>query len=818
MIRKSRIVDVTGSPYVVEHHIEYRSTLGRAYDPPQRGGFEGVTGISGQGGRPKDQAEWARDWSSFQKRADRIERIRRRSGHAAAAYMMRRLPLINGDFVVEEPGTDEEPTTDLEMLASDWVRHVYEDGPAVPWWQLIDWLSHSLGYGVSVVEGAFGMMDWHGGRYLTPIDWEHRKPRSISRASVPWVFEDGRLVRINQDLTPDVSGQTAKPMEARNCLVITYGGSGGSDIEGESIFRPIDRAEQVTADCWNIAMIGIERWGAPTPVVKLTDSETAAELETAARNAAQAYKVNHRGGVVLFPGMEWEVSGAAESQHTAWDKALAMAVDEIATGLNVPLLRIGTVSNSGNRALSETFTESALSVTEKDARVIMAQLQRQQVDPLVRANFGPIRCPKVSIAGIAKQMTQQMLDHFKTMGEVGIEITDADEDFIRTQVGAPPRQEPEIETERESEGGTVPPEADVAPVPGLGGGSEESSGDNSEPPGEEESEREEAEMAASVDVAAEEVGRRRYSRSLKEHERWVDFRTIEASQDDAVEQIARAVEAVRLKAVDDLVSKVESAADAGSMKPRDIERMVRVDGRIVREMENAVTAILQDVEKMGRASVRKEQMRMSAFAQRMPDVKPSQFGASLCMVADALYEFQDPNLPASSPENAPSAIRMKAASLVRGVLQPLQETARAVLESALSSGRTVAGIAAAAINALRLDLIDRSARTVTNAAGRVVPAIFGLGRKRAAEAIVDESGQQFRQRNSALLDDKACPNCIAAEDYTESNVVLAGSATGDGLYPPVGAGSPTGACEGRGRCRCIATFTVATPEEIAEAV
>jgi hypothetical protein len=263
-------------------------------------------------------------------------------------------------------------------------------------------------------------------------------------------------------------------------------------------------------------------------------------------------------------------------------------------------------------------------------------------------------------------------------------------------------------------------------------------------------------------------------RALKAWESTINFAAINATEDAAEDALTKALAPLTAEALTAINAATKRAVDAGDVDA--VDRIATPEA--IRERMVAEAAkVLRGVRKAG---VKSAQSEVKLSVQLAADDSP----------ADA--------------SNAAKLVTGQARRAVAAILGPLEETARQGALQALSSGKVLAGAAAEALGALASRLSERAASAIASSAQGAVPTAFGLGRR----SVVEASEQEFRQYWSALLDTNTCPACIAAEDYSERNVVVAGTPEAEAYFAPLRPSEFSEGCASLGggvgnKCRCI---------------
>lgn len=804
------------------HGVEYRAPM--SLGKPRGGSMRGTPGFHHYGGTVENPAEYQAAWKDVRTRMDTIERMRF-DPNIKAALEFRVNTVSRASWSFSPPGTEEEPTTDLEQAATDWANETWE------WRRLIKWLMAGPTYGFAVVEGEFAR-DKSG--LLCPNRWEFRKPYRIAQAAEPWEFDPrtGRVVTINQDPSAAMAGRMPSPMDARNCIIATYNDEG--DPAGESIMRAVYGPWDRASSAQRYEMIAGERFASPMPMAEAVETEGgfhhtvkhAAEV----REAMTRIRTNHESGAVIFPGWKISAFGVSNAERVSMLEFISLNITEMMTGLGVAFLRLGQDGSGGAFALGADQSKLALGVIESDATWLGSTIQEQQADPLFRFNFeGLTRMPQLSAGDIRSKSIQETIANFQAAATAGaIRATDEDERWIRDMLGAPAISAVEIASRRDGNGDNDDaggPGGGAAPSPRSGpAGSPDRNDDRKETPDPEE--REVVEQSAHggcshelndrAHAAKEHVGAFAFRRPPRGMERFVDFASADGGMNDGISRIIDATSGIRDRAADSLAAQAESVVTAGSIGG---VKSIKVPAPIRAQMRKTILVELRKVNVQGRKSVRTELNR-----QRQAEADESLLSSMTFPATEAGHaafvefidtrivmhplsgrvEFVDVNAPPSDPKNTSAILGERARRMTERALTPLEEAAQDTASRMLSSGGTVSRAPEAAFVALLALLKDRSLRSVGTTAGFSIPQAFNIGRD---GAVRQEEGE-FVAHYSTMLDGNVCSFCRSAEETSSARSgFVVDSAEYNSIYPPLQANSITGeGCEGDGRCRCIMVF------------
>jgi hypothetical protein len=287
------------------------------------------------------------------------------------------------------PATDQPQDREIADFVEDNLYPILDD--------LLRWLSGCIHYGFGLIEPVYSWSD-HApatnigkgkvrratkqlGRriYLTRL--AHIRQRTIQTFIVDQV---GALQYIRQYVFWDstlkrVDIPSAKP------LLLTYNRQ-GDDYWGVPPTRSCYRAWNFKQQLEKLNLLGVDRFGAGTPVAEGGDGWTTKEYDQLAgflkswRASGTNYLMHPSGGKISIVSAQ----GTMITSILDWVKFYGLA---IAKTFLTQASELGT-TNIGSRALGEVFTEQAEGVTQADDELIASLLNEKLIPNIVDWNFG----------------------------------------------------------------------------------------------------------------------------------------------------------------------------------------------------------------------------------------------------------------------------------------------------------------------------------------------------------------------------------------------------------------------------------------------
>jgi len=725
-------------------------------------------------------------WADPRTRIEALDLMPRREPVVFAALVQRTQPIVQAEWFFEEP-TDATP---VEQAATEECQEAWIEDPYTPFERVASWTLEAFRYGFAVLEGRFGRV----GRYIRPLGFEYRHPYSIVQAPRPWVWEDGRVVAVEQTPMATMGGRKPAQMRLDQCIHAVWDDQGLPD--GNSGLRAVYREEYLLDRVMLYASLAAQRYGVPMLVGNVGELQAGSAELTQYADALKRYRSSHEGYVLEYPGQTTRLLEPSNSFDLT--PIARMYREGIALALQVPHLLLGTAGSAGSWAMATELVGGYIDALEYAARWLAGTIQHQMVDRLVVDNFGfGCRPPKLKHADLRRQPLKEWLDvtiraaQGGVLGEVGEQVVS----LVREKLGLP------------AEAAEV-----AAPLPPVGG---ETTG--TQPP------QGGATSATPVPAQQEQTAfavrpRWQYRREPRGPERCVDFAAIVRTQDDATDAAQRATARHQRALVDALTAQVLDVVEAGDINA--VQSIAAPPG-LRGEYRDAFANVLREVRDEGRRSVAREVNRAevrtrlsgwgaSTTADMDARVAYVRFASSLPGATGERHRFIDEDAPPSALENADALLREQARRMADAAIAPLegeaQDEALRALNAPGKSG-TLGGATADFFRVLREMLAKRAENRAAAAASQGISQAFATGREQRARELAEE--EEFVVSYSDLADENTCEFCAAAAKASED---AGGFYAFDGsldraLSPPLKPNPVTGqGCAGSGRCRCIRIF------------
>jgi hypothetical protein len=263
----------------------------------------------------------------------------------------------------------------------------------------------------------------------------------------------------------------------------------GDDYWGRPPSRFAYKAWTFKRQIENLLLLGVDRFGAGTPVL-----EGGPDWADADFTRALEFLKNWRAGsdtALTYPsGGKLELAAAKSDVFTA----MLEIVKHFNLGIAKTWLTQGTELGStetGSRALGETFTEQAAGVVQADDEAIASVINEGLIKNLIDWNFGPQESyPMFTPSQRVRETTviAQFLDSL--IKNKAIHWTPEDEAWIRDNIGAPERDlaELQVEFDKDQAAADAAAQALLQPAdptgdPNTGGGKARAAGAGAGTPG-----------------------------------------------------------------------------------------------------------------------------------------------------------------------------------------------------------------------------------------------------------------------------------------------------------------------------------------------
>lgn len=210
----------------------------------------------------------------------------------------------------------------------------------------------------------------------------------------------GALLGIDQQImTPRRLG----PQITADRLVFYSRNREGASWQGTSLLRPAYAPWLIKKEMMRVAAISNRRWGAGVPVAEALPGTNPSPAQMAdAQRMVSAARAGDQAGAAVPPGFTMKIVGLSGSipDTVAFIRLLNQ---EISSSVLMPHLDLGT-SETGARALGETFVDSWTLALESEAEAVADTATRQVCVPIVDWNWGddePV--PRVVVSGVGSR-------------------------------------------------------------------------------------------------------------------------------------------------------------------------------------------------------------------------------------------------------------------------------------------------------------------------------------------------------------------------------------------------------------------------------
>ena len=332
----------------------------------------GVAGNTGYWGSA-DSGEHVR---TLQGHAGRViyDKMRRSDHQVRAVLSAMTLPIRQADYHVEPASDGQEDVAIAERLERAYLEEMT--------WTWDDTVRHALlmlPFGFSGLEKVYEYRDG----LILPRKLDPRLPQSV----IEWKFDPAKK-RLTHMVQLDSDGKRIEiPIEK---LLIFSTDREGDNWEGISILRYAYKAWYIKDDLERTNAIMHARWGAGIPKATVPKAVTRGTEEWEAGVEALEDLHTHEKAYVMEPeGWTFGIlGGKGEGAGTDVLKSIQYYDEAIAKAMLAMHINLGS-SQTGSRALGQSFIDAFLLSTQAWADYIAEVIDRFSVRELVDLNWGP---------------------------------------------------------------------------------------------------------------------------------------------------------------------------------------------------------------------------------------------------------------------------------------------------------------------------------------------------------------------------------------------------------------------------------------------
>ncbi|MFY1595478.1 phage portal protein family protein [Micromonospora sp. WMMD737] len=209
----------------------------------------------------------------------------------------------------------------------------------------------------------------------------------------------GRLLGIDQQITY----RHASPQIPAGRLVFYSRSREGASWQGRSLLRPAYAPWLIKKEMVRVSAISNRRWGAGVPVAEALPGTNPSPAQMAeAQRLVSAARAGDQAGAATPPGFTMRIVGLSGSvpDTVGFTRFLNQ---EMAGSVLMPHLDLGS-TETGSRALGQTFLESWTLALESEAEAIADTATRQVCVPIVDWNWGEDEpAPRVVVSGVGSR-------------------------------------------------------------------------------------------------------------------------------------------------------------------------------------------------------------------------------------------------------------------------------------------------------------------------------------------------------------------------------------------------------------------------------
>jgi len=332
------------------------------------------------------------------------------------------------------PVSEEKLDVEVAALMS---QIIFKD---IPWQKFLHEWSTMVPQGYSMFEPVhINKTSKEFGDYTTLAQLAFRSQTTITE----WHHnvDTGELESVKQEANSDIQKSVTIP---RKNLLIFYNEQEG-DNNGMSILRALYGPWKRKLMALEIGYIGLERFGTPTPKVKVPSKiKTSSQEYKDAKAEIEAY-VTAEDAALFFPE-GWEVTLEHNNvfDPTKIKDMIKMENEEMAGAVVATFLELGMGGNGGAYALSNDISDFFLKVIESFPNQLIDTINRELIPHLGRLNFGDKVAiwPELTYSGISDKAGKETMEVLTGYTNAGVVTKDPMlEDHVREANGYPKKVE-----------------------------------------------------------------------------------------------------------------------------------------------------------------------------------------------------------------------------------------------------------------------------------------------------------------------------------------------------------------------------------------
>lgn len=681
-----------------------------------------------------------------------FDKMRRSDAQVAAVLAALTLPIQSAEPIIDRPESEDgKKVTDehLDFARENLFRNI----------DFADVLSHALSSfwaGYAWFEKVYRVQD-------SRLVLDRLAPRL---ASTLWRWEAderGNLAGVTQRVR--VGGRTSEVTLPRNKVALFTVGKEAGDYGGRSILRPAYKHYTIKDTLYKLEAIRYERFAIGVPVVHLPE-QYSDDQKAMAEDIGRNWRGAEQSLVVLVGEMTIDLLQVKGSESLDIQPAIRHHNEEIAKSVLAQFINLGT-SETGSRALGESMMEFFYDAIEGHAKNVASQINHEVLWPTMDLNFADKPRPELRFEDLGSVSLSQLATGLAQLKDF-LSPDNETENYVRRRFGLPMRASDE-------------------------NGALDDSIDPAEP------DEPEAPAEAHHDHSGVRLGASAFWRELREPEKFVRLRQIDARLEDGKDAIVIELLALREDIANSLAGQISLQWAAG---PKGFAG-IHIGVELLARAAMAITPEMEALYQFGREQVVEELQRQARSQGRELSRKAGNIRERTIVRAQIQGESGLPSGLASAlqlrdegltPEEVRELARFRAGELVTRLMRKTQDAA---LSIAAGRWRTQGGTSLTAdvldeILAAVFDSVEREARLTAN---MTASEMLNLGRDFEHRRFQD----QIRiVQYSSVLDHAACQPCRDA-DGEEFQAV---SEEYYDLLPPLRS-SRFGTCAGMDQCRCI---------------
>ena len=305
-----------------------------------------------------------------------------------------------------------------------------------PWTQTLRNILLHVPFGYMVMEKVFTSSE---GKIVLE-DLAPRLPRTIAE------FKYEKKGNVLLEVVQKVSG-TKYQIPAEKCIIFTFNKE-GTNAAGISMLRTLYKPWAIKDDLEKIQAIMFERYGVGIPVGTVGERSKSGDddfdaMESALGNIAS----NEEGYLVLPNGQEINMLGNGTTTAPDILSAIKYYDNQIAIAYHAMFMMLGS-TNSGNRALGETFMDFFLTTVQSIGDSVADTLNNELVPELVQLNFTAVNFPRLVMLPI-QDVDFKVIAALRTAGLIS--STEETEQRLRQLVGINELEEGEYDKDKSTE-------------------------------------------------------------------------------------------------------------------------------------------------------------------------------------------------------------------------------------------------------------------------------------------------------------------------------------------------------------------------------